>query len=83
MLRVLKAREHIAYQLALTSSELRDLFQRAPPIPDAENDGDDANGNRKPIEGDCPICKSTIVSYQQNANRLLKASQNSKQIRKH
>ncbi|KAF2275147.1 uncharacterized protein EI97DRAFT_400576 [Westerdykella ornata] len=56
MLRVLKAPEHIAYQLALTSSELRDLFKRAPPIPDAENDGDDANGNRKPIEGDCPIC---------------------------
>lgn len=60
MLRVLRAREEIAYQLALTSSELRELFWNAPPIPSAEADSvrasDEQDGNRKPIEGDCPIC---------------------------
>ncbi|KAH3916997.1 hypothetical protein HBH56_050480 [Parastagonospora nodorum] len=60
MLRVLKAREEIAYQLALTTSELRELLKNAPPIPGVETDLTDANGeqdgNRKPIEGECPIC---------------------------
>jgi hypothetical protein len=60
MLRVLKAREEIAYQLALTTSELRELLKNAPPIPGIETDLTDANGeqdgNRKPIEGECPIC---------------------------
>ncbi|KAF2441424.1 hypothetical protein P171DRAFT_434126 [Karstenula rhodostoma CBS 690.94] len=61
MLRVLKAPENIAYQLALTSSELRDLFRHAPPIPSADSGTDDGNeaemdGNRKKIEGECPIC---------------------------
>lgn len=55
MLRVLKAPEHIAYQRALLTTELQDLFKNAPPIPDAEADSN-ADGNRKPIEGDCPIC---------------------------
>jgi hypothetical protein len=73
MLRVLKAREDIAYQLALISSELRDTIKHAPPIPGVETDGkddmdkNDEDGNRKAIEGDCPICydelgdKDTIV----------------------
>lgn len=60
MLRVLKAPEEIAYQLALTSSELRQVFQGAPPIPSAEAKedvkADSQDGNRKPIEGECPIC---------------------------
>jgi hypothetical protein len=60
MLRVLKAREDIAYQLALTSSELREVLKNAPPIPGVETDPTDAHGaqdgNRKPIEGECPIC---------------------------
>lgn len=60
MLRVLKAKEEIAYQLALTSTELRELFENATPIPGAQGgkgettEGED--GNRKPIEGECPIC---------------------------
>ncbi|KAF2742431.1 hypothetical protein M011DRAFT_481722 [Sporormia fimetaria CBS 119925] len=68
MLRVLKAPEHIAYQLALTSSELREVFKNAPPIPKADSEDDTNDGHRKPIEGDCPICycefedtKDTIV----------------------
>jgi hypothetical protein len=60
MLRVLKAREDIAYQLALTASELHEVFKNAPPIPGVETDTKDAqgvqDGNRKPIEGECPIC---------------------------
>lgn len=62
MLRVLKAREDIAYQLALISSELREVIKNAPPIPGVETDGKDGtekegqDGNRKPIEGECPIC---------------------------
>ncbi|KAF1940873.1 hypothetical protein EJ02DRAFT_455673 [Clathrospora elynae] len=62
MLRVLKAREDVAYQLALISSELRDVIKNAPPIPGVETDGkygtetEGEDGNRKPIEGGCPIC---------------------------
>jgi hypothetical protein len=71
MLRVLKAKEEVAYQLALVSSELREVIKNAPPIPGVETDGKDGtetiDGNRKPIEGECPICyddlddKETIV----------------------
>lgn len=63
MLRVLKAPEAIAIQLALTSSELRDLFHNAAPIPTADSGVDgkteiaaETDGNRKPIEGECCIC---------------------------
>ena len=61
MLRVLKAREDLAYQLALTTTELRELIKSAPLIPGVETDGNDKpgeeqDGNRKPIEGECPIC---------------------------
>jgi hypothetical protein len=60
MLRVLKARENVAYQLALTTTELLEVLKNAPPIPGVETDPTDAqgeqDGNRKPIEGECPIC---------------------------
>lgn len=56
MLRVLKAREEIAYQLALVSSELREVMRNAPPIPGTETEKQSEDGNRKPIEGECPIC---------------------------
>ncbi|OSS51808.1 hypothetical protein B5807_03658 [Epicoccum nigrum] len=61
MLRVLKARENVAYQLALTGTELRELIKNAPLIPGVETDGNDKpgeerDGNRKPIKGECPIC---------------------------
>lgn len=62
MLRVQKAQEHFAYQLALTTSELREIIKNAPPIPGVETDGKDGSEkegedtNRKPIEGECPIC---------------------------
>jgi hypothetical protein len=60
MLRVLKAPENFAYQLALTTIELREVLKNAPRIPGVETDPTDAqgkqDGNRKPIEGECPIC---------------------------
>lgn len=66
MLRVLKAPESIAYQLALTTTELRELIKNAPPIPGVETDPTDAageqDGNRKPIEGECPICYDELQS---------------------
>jgi hypothetical protein len=61
MLRVLKAQEQIAYQLALNRTELRELIENAPLIPGVETNGNGKpdkkqEGNRKPIEGECPIC---------------------------
>jgi hypothetical protein len=64
MVKVLKAPEHIAYQLALTTAELRQVLKNAPPIPGVETDPTDAeseqDGNRKPIEGECPICYENL-----------------------
>ncbi|KAF2649794.1 hypothetical protein K491DRAFT_566855, partial [Lophiostoma macrostomum CBS 122681] len=65
MLRVLKAPEKVGYQLALTSSELRDLFRNAAPIPITDPDANEqpeteTNGNRKPIEGECCICYTDL-----------------------
>jgi hypothetical protein len=65
--RVLRARFELVYQLALLSGELREVFERAPPVVGDDGDGDgDAGaaagggggggGKRKPVEGDCPIC---------------------------
>jgi hypothetical protein len=50
--KVLRARRDLVYQLALLSSELREIFDGALPI---ENEAE-ADGKRKPVEGDCPIC---------------------------
>ena len=56
--RVLRVPAELEYQLAFTSSELRLIFERAPPLPSetAEAGGDNQGGNRKPLEGECPIC---------------------------
>lgn len=68
MLRVLKARENLAYQLALLSSELREIFQHAPPIPSADKDAESSDGNRKPIEGECPIC---YTEFEKNRGEIV------------
>ncbi|KAK3372306.1 SWIM zinc finger protein [Podospora didyma] len=52
--RVLRAKYEYVYQLALVSSELVDIFANAPPPPDEGGEGEDKN--RKPVDGDCPIC---------------------------
>ncbi|KAL9592237.1 MAG: hypothetical protein Q9179_006917 [Wetmoreana sp. 5 TL-2023] len=54
---VLKAPEHLQYQLAFLSSELRDILSQAPlPTVSAKDASSEEPSNRKPIEGDCPIC---------------------------
>ena len=59
---VLKAPEHLVYQLAYLSSELREIFSGAPPIASSSPSSNDTDGNRKPIEGDCPICFQEMVA---------------------
>jgi len=57
MMRTLKAPSELSYQLALTSSELKDLFAGAPPLPsEVAPHGSSSDGNRKPLDDDCPIC---------------------------
>ncbi|KAL1957156.1 hypothetical protein VTO42DRAFT_6299 [Malbranchea cinnamomea] len=53
---VLRAPSHLQYQLAFLSSELREIFQNAPPSPTETASTEDTEGNRKPVDGDCPIC---------------------------
>ncbi|GKT45882.1 E3 ubiquitin-protein ligase Zswim2 [Colletotrichum spaethianum] len=54
MSRVLHAKFEDTYQLALVPSELRQIFSNAPPIEASSDKSQDKN--RKPVEGDCPIC---------------------------
>lgn len=56
LVNVLKAPEHLRYQLAFLSSELREIFAKAPPADPGEGQTEKESNNRKPIEGDCPIC---------------------------
>ncbi|KAJ9601883.1 hypothetical protein H2200_013632 [Cladophialophora chaetospira] len=51
---VLKAPSHLQYQLALLTSELEEIFASAPPLP--TDLAEDSKGNRKPTDGECPIC---------------------------
>ncbi|MCJ1279736.1 hypothetical protein MMC21_007560 [Puttea exsequens] len=51
---VLKAPEHLQYQLAFLSSELRQIFALAP-TPTSSASPDDPS-NRKEVTGNCPIC---------------------------
>ena len=58
---VLKAPEHLQYQLALLSTELQEIFAAAPsPVASAkssdESEGEGRGAKRRPIDGDCPIC---------------------------
>ncbi|KAJ9297936.1 hypothetical protein DTO271G3_4157 [Paecilomyces variotii] len=56
LVNVLKAPEHLQYQLAFLSSELREIFQGAPSSSKEDASAEDTAGKRKPVEGDCPIC---------------------------
>lgn len=53
---VLKAPEHLQYQLAFLSSELREIFSQAPLPASSATAAPSAPSNRKEIAGDCPIC---------------------------
>jgi hypothetical protein len=54
--RVLRVPSHLEYQLAFISTELREIFNRAPPLPSTQADATEKDGNRKAVEGECPIC---------------------------
>lgn len=55
--RVLRVkRQELEYQLAFTSMELREIFEQAPPLPSETAEESEKDGNRKAIEGECPIC---------------------------
>lgn len=58
MVNILKAREDLGYQLALLSTELAEIFANAPPTPQSgeASTSTDTGGQRKPVEGDCPVC---------------------------
>ncbi|KAJ9160555.1 SWIM zinc finger protein [Coniochaeta hoffmannii] len=61
MARVLRARYEHVYQLALLGSELREIFDSAGPVPtDGAEQQEEADKNRKPIEGECPICYEAL-----------------------
>lgn len=51
---ILRAPDAHVYQLALLSTELRDIFANAP-VP-ADESGPEKDKNRKAVDGDCPIC---------------------------
>ncbi|EMC97308.1 hypothetical protein BAUCODRAFT_33029 [Baudoinia panamericana UAMH 10762] len=53
---VLKVHEHLEYQDAFLTCELREIFANAPPMPTEVGKDVVKDGHRKDIEGDCPIC---------------------------
>lgn len=53
---ILRAPDAHVYQLALLSTELRDIFAKAPAPADESGAGSEKDRNRKEVEGDCPIC---------------------------
>ncbi|KAI1924006.1 hypothetical protein LOZ52_002614 [Ophidiomyces ophidiicola] len=56
---VLKVRNHLRYQVAFLTSELREIFANAPIM---ELGTTATKRKRQPIEGDCPICFSELTS---------------------
>ena len=54
---VLKVPEHLRYQNAFLTSELKEITANAPALPTVVIEKEETHdGNRKPIEDDCPIC---------------------------
>ncbi|KAL2359738.1 hypothetical protein RJZ56_007406 [Blastomyces dermatitidis] len=53
---VLKVSGHLEYQLAFLSSELREIFAKAPINPQENASTENESGKRRAVEGDCPIC---------------------------
>ncbi|KAK5133978.1 hypothetical protein LTR08_007098 [Meristemomyces frigidus] len=53
---VLKAPDELKCQNALLTRELQELFANAPALPSEVADDEPKDGNRKPVEDDCPIC---------------------------
>lgn len=53
---VLKAPEHLKCQNAFLTEELKQIFSNAPALPAEVAEDEPQDGNRKPVEDDCPIC---------------------------
>ncbi|KAE8350111.1 hypothetical protein BDV28DRAFT_159905 [Aspergillus coremiiformis] len=56
LVNVLKAPQHLQYQLAFLSMELRELYEGSPFSREQTKSDEDNGGKRKAVEGDCPIC---------------------------
>ncbi|KAJ5176368.1 RING finger domain protein [Penicillium canariense] len=58
LLKALKPRPELQYQLGFVSSELREMYEGSPlsRIKATATSDQDHDGKRKPVEGDCPIC---------------------------
>jgi hypothetical protein len=57
---VLKAPEHLRYQAAFLTSELKEIFANAPLLPTTPVPKETEAGTRRSIEGDCPICFTSL-----------------------
>lgn len=67
--RVLRVkRKELEYQLAFISSELKEIFEHAPPLPSTTAEESEKDGNRKPIEGECPIC---VVDFEPDSGEKI------------
>lgn len=67
--RVLRVkRKELEYQLAFTSSDLKEIFEQAPPLPSATAEESEKDGNRKPIQGECPIC---VVDFEPDSGEKI------------
>jgi hypothetical protein len=53
---VLKAPERLCQQTAFLTSELKEITDNAPALPTETVEQTPNDGNRKPVEDDCPIC---------------------------
>ena len=68
---VLKAPEHLQYQLAFLSHELREIFAAAPlpsSVASALSGGTELDSKRKAIEGSCPIC---FIDFSPDTEQIL------------
>jgi len=66
---VLKAPPELQYQRAFLTSEVKEIFAAAPPIPHASKNSDEEyDGKRKPVEGECPIC---YMDFDPDQNELV------------
>ena len=65
---VLRAPYELQYQRAFLSTELKTIFENAPPIPTDVADNEDKDGIRKSIEGECPIC---YMDFEEESNELV------------
>ncbi|MCJ1485952.1 hypothetical protein MMC06_006128 [Schaereria dolodes] len=68
---VLKAPEHLQYQLAFVSAELREIFSLAPALASSQASSSadsESPSNRKAISGDCPIC---FIGFKPDTEEIL------------